>query len=1405
MPMKPERKEPLGLWSSVFLSNWFFIWVLPILARSRISGIKNLVFKLRHDESARYNADRLEAAWNLELTLPASERSILRALRRVYGRTYAFIGLYKIVWGIFTWLSAYWLLKKIISFTADRVANVTGLNMDDGHYYSIALLFASLFSSIAIHQLYSECNRVGIQVRAACTALVYRKSLKLSVIRGGAGEVINIYSTDVSRVVDAVTNFHFLWSAFLEVTAIVILAWTEVGISALPCLGFVILLLPMQMYLGSKISALNREQTSVTTSRVHIMSEILTAIKLLKFYNWESPFDEKITKIRAREMALIRQGMFVKAVNFTVVFAIPVFVALSSLGMYVATDHKLTASISFTVLSVYNTLRYPALMLPLAVRSTAGAMTALTRLNEFLSLAEVVEIVPKTPPPGSDVAVSIKNSSFKWDGIEESAAVTLTDININIKRGSKVAIIGDVGAGKSSLIAAILGQIRQVEGDPIDVYGSTVLMSQEAWLLNVTLRDNILFGKEMNRAEYKECIRVAALQRDLTLLIAGDKTEIAERGANLSGGQKQRVSLARTIYADKDIVLLDDSLSAVDQHVGVHIFEECFMKYLARKTVIVSMNQLQYLPRMDHIIVMREGKIAMQGTFDQLLTNPGFTDFCQQIAAPAPAEGVDEEPFVPLNQSGFELPEDTTEPDSKDASTYQIEEHSVFSSRDPVLAVEAKNEAKNMIELNQLSVMSKNQMSVRFRDLNESTIRRELEKDAGTTIRSLGSRHDLAAAVRRNEMSVYSEADVEGLDDMLNERKGQLVQEDTSAASTGFGDFKTYGRAAGSSTKPTQAMLSAPQIRPTPKGAGTSVTIAVMCFFFLVHGVRIGSDYFLRLWVPRVGGFSDSFYLGIYGMLTVVFATGVLTRGILFAILATKKATFLHDRLFGAVIRAPMGFFDSTPLGRVLSAFSKHQLHTDDTLPDAAMQGLQYAPLGLGALLLCAIIVPWNWAPCIGLVIIGGAMVKLSTPAETKTKAMEAITKPPIFNHLAATLEGLFSIRAYHAQSRFDDMNLEKLDTNHAAMMAAMNVRSFQALYLDFASSFVVYFTALLLVVAPVTSELPSVTGLALSNALQMLVFVQWTVRMWGEVQSQMSSVGQLDYYAQIKPEAPAVVPSNPVPKLWPDQGNISFDSVVLRYKEGGVNVLKNINLSIKSTEKIGIVGRTGSGKSTLLTALLRIVELAEGTIRIDGVDISKIGLNDLRSNIAIIPQEPVLFVGTIRSNLDPFGKSTDAEIWAALDLVQLGDKIRAMPAKLDTEVVENGKNFSLGLRQCVCISRAMLGGRSVLVLDEATAAIDVKTDMMIQESIRVGFRDKTVLCIAHRLETIIDYDRVLVMDGGVVQEFDEPIALLKKEGGVFADMCAASGDIQGFIDAAQKAHDERLLKKGLPVVSQVE
>ncbi|EGF76338.1 hypothetical protein BATDEDRAFT_21115 [Batrachochytrium dendrobatidis JAM81] len=1131
--------------------------------------------------------------------------------------------------------------------------------MLNGHMYALALFLSSFFSSIAIHQQYAECNRVGIKIRAAITGMVYRKSLRVSRLKGGAGEVINILSTDVTRINDAVVNFHFLWAAFVEVVLILGISFSEIGVSALPALAWVLILLPIQVYLGKLTNDYNRDQTSATTERVHLMSEILTAIKLIKFYAWEKPFTEKISEIRQREMELIYNGLIVKTVNFAVVFAVPVLVALTCLSTYVGTGNRLTASVSFTVLSVFNTLRYPFFMLPMAVKSTAGALTAFGRLETFFHLEEVEELKVIPAPADCDLALHISKSNFKWDGAEGDDP-SLRDVSLAIKKGSRVAIVGDVGSGKSSLIAALLGQIRQVSGPEIKLYGTTAYMSQEAWILNMTLRQNILFGKDMDMERYQEVIRVAGLQRDLTLLLSADQTELAERGANLSGGQRQRVSLARTIYYDAEIVILDDPLSAVDQHVGRHIFEECFLKHLGNKTLIIALNQLQYLSQMDYVVFIENGTIRSQGTYSSLM-----------------------------------------------------ETDTVFS------------------ELNELSVYSISQTRQPHHDSPDD----DDEEDA-----------------------------------IL---RGKLVQDDLSTQSAGFGDFVAYARS----------------------GSGSVVTISIMIMFVLVHGIRIAGDYWLRLWVPRIGGFSDAVYIGVYGVFAIAFTIGAFFRGLFFSQATSYKAFTLHSKLFHAVMHAPMSFFDMTPLGRILSAFSKHQLHVDDTMLDSAMQALQYFPLGLGALVLCAAIIPWGWAPAIGIVIIAYLFIRYSNPADLKTKSLEAISKPPIYAHLTATLEGLFSVRAYHAQDRFDSINLERIDTNHEALFSMQCVKSFQALYLDILSSLFIYFSSLLLVVNRDQPGIDSVGGLALSNALQMLVFVQWTVRMWGEVETQMASVGQLVYYGATKPEAPFEIPEKKPPADWPTKGLINFNNIVLKYQKFGVAVLKNVSCTIYPTEKIGIVGRTGSGKSTLLVSLLRIVESSEGKITIDGLDVSQIGLHDLRNKVAIIPQEPVMFVGTLRSNLDPFSRSTDEEIWKALDAVQLGDKVRSMPSKLETAVTENGKSVSQGQRQLVCIARAILSKAKILVLDEATASLDAKTDLLIQETIKKNFADLTMLTIAHRLNTIIDCDRVLVMDAGKVVEFDEPIKLLDIPDGVFRSLVEQTGDAAAakLRECAEDARQERV------------
>ncbi|KAG5461158.1 MAG: P-loop containing nucleoside triphosphate hydrolase protein [Olpidium bornovanus] len=1335
--LPPARTQRL-LRPSNLLSRWLYLWVWPLAADARrpAADVARMGLELADSENATINADRLQA----------ENPSVFRALKAAYGTSYLLLGLWKISWAFFTWLAAWYLLKVFLAYLQEfqDAAGVDSASpvpvalptAQSGHLLAAAMFGAALLSSISIHQLYGQCCRQGMQIKAALTGVIYRKCLRSSHIRGGAGDVVNLLATDVTRVVDAVANFHFLWSAFVEAAVILVLAFVELGTAALPALAFVVLLLPVQWWLGRASSRLATESTGVTTSRVHLMSEILTAMKLIKFYAWEVPFSDCLDEIRAREMSMIRRNMTVKALNFMIVFAIPVFAALSSLAVWVfLLRRRLTPAVSFTALSLFNTLRYPFLMLPLAVSSTSAARIAFSRITRFLTSPEVEELTPLAPAPENPTAIRVRESDFRWDG-EEKAGPTLSRISLEVKRGQIVAVIGDVGSGKTSLIAALMGQIRQVAGPKADVYGTTSYVPQEPWLLNYTLRDNIVFGSPFDRRRFDEVIRVCALQRDLSLLIAGENTEIAERGSNLSGGQKQRASIARAVYNDADTVLLDDPLSAVDQAVGRHIFQECFKTYLKGKTVVLAIHQLQYLSEVDHIVWMKEGGIAAQGSYEELMA--GNPDFAHLITNHVVSDDDTEEESIE-----DELPK-LASIDAADAQALLQQEPSADRHIKLVQSQTSAADLAHACEMNPLSITDRSQLlSRRAREINEMTISQMIERNQLSVLS--GARpivsHDVAEHIRKNELTVHSLPDVAEFGESDHRPSQRLVKEDKSSeASTGL-----YAKYA---------------------AAGRGATVA---------------------WLV--------------------------------------KATALHQKMFRAVMNAPMAFFDSTPIGRILSAFSKHQLNIDDSMPNAAMQALQYAPLGLGAMILVSATIPMAWLPISVLAAAGLWVAAFASGAEKRFNNAEAMTKPAVISHFTASLEGLFSIRSFHAGHRFDRENLAKIDDNHRFLYAQLMTKSWTALALDVVTSLMVYFTCLLVVVYREAEDMDSIAGLGLSNALQMLVFVQWTVRTVGEIQGQMSSVGQLAYYGERTPrEAPAELPGTITDAKWPQRGAIEFRDVVLKSHRFGVAVLKGVSFAIHPREKIGIVGRTGSGKSTLLISLLRIVEAHQGQILIDGLDVGTIGLRDLRTKIAIIPQvskqsgvkgsnrrqsgeafcflektkkieaavEPVLFVGTVRSNLDPFNANTDEEVWRALDAVHLGAKIRGFTNGLQTAVIENGKNFSLGQRQVSTVTArkpgrapcAVLSNTKILVLDEATAAIDMATDALIQQAIKDNFSDKTVLTIAHRLNTIIDSDKILCtfgwvrafMDAGKVAEFGEPLALMNKRDGHFRGLVEQTG-----------------------------
>ena len=517
-------------------------------------------------------------------------------------------------------------------------------------------------------------------------------------------------------------------------------------------------------------------------------------------------------------------------------------------------------------------------------------------------------------------------------------------------------------------------------------------------------------------------------------------------------------------------------------------------------------------------------------------------------------------------------------------------------------------------------------------------------------------------------------------------------------------------------------------------------------------------------------------FVGIYGGASALFTIGILARGIIFSYSAIKKSVTLHNKMFRTVIFARMSFFNATPIGRILNAFARHQYACDAQLSDYLMQMLQYLPLSMGAIILCIAVMYQTIGVFGGACIFGAFILIYMGNSEAKLRDQDALTRSSIYSHLTATLEGLFSIRAFQCEDRFINMFMEKIDNNHRYLFSIQGIKCWSAFYIDILVSCVIY-TAVVVVVE-LKQEYPAATaGLVISNVLQLLVFLQWTIRMFGEVRDKLASVKQVSYYGNsVEQEPPHIIESNRPPEEWPAKGNIRYSNIVLKYHELGVAVLKSVSINIKPREKVGIVGRTGSGKSTLLISLLRIVESCEGQIIIDGIDISKIGLRDLRSKITIIPQEPVLFVGSVRKNIDLFDKCTDEQIWSALDACQLGDVIRKMNQKLESPVVENGKNFSVGERQLFCLARAICSKSKIFVLDEATAAVDPTTDALIQSVIKKNFADFTILTIAHRLNTIMESDKILVMDAGKVVEFAPPLALLSIPDGHFTSLLRETG-----------------------------
>ncbi|XP_065356725.1 multidrug resistance-associated protein 1 isoform X5 [Calliphora vicina] len=1225
--------------------------------------------------------------------------SIMPPIVKSFGGVFLFGSMMKLFTDILTFAQPQ-VLRLIIGFVEDSAKEGENQPEWKGIFYAVLLFILAAVQTIILGQYFHRMFIVGLRIRTALINAIYRKALVISNAtrkESTVGEIVNLMAVDAQRFMDLTTYLNMLWSAPLQIGLALYFLWQLLGPSVLAGLAVMIILIPVNGVIANRIKTYQIRQMKYKDERVKLMNEVLSGIKVLKLYAWEPSFEKQVLEIREKEIATLKSTAYLNASTSFLWSCAPFLVSLVTFATYVLIDENnvLDATKTFVSLSLFNILRFPLTMLPMLISNMVQTQVSVNRINKFMNSEELdpnnVQHDPKKPNP-----MSIVNGSFSWgDG-----DVTLKNINMEVKKNTLCAIVGTVGSGKSSVIQAFLGEMEKISGS-VNTVGSIAYVPQQAWIQNATLRENILFGRDYDRKRYNRVIDACALRADIDMLSAGDQTEIGEKGINLSGGQKQRISLARAVYSDADLFFLDDPLSAVDSHVGKHIFEEVVgpKGLLAKKTRILVTHGITFLPQTDNIYVMKLGEISEDGTYQELLNKKGdFSDFLLQHI-----------------QEGNEEVEDL------DVIKQQLE--------GTLQSDELKGKFEKVIKLARTESLS-DSVSVRSFESGRSSLRRR-------RIDRQDSQTSMISATSKTKLQI--------------EEQGKLIE--TEKSQTGGVEFAVY--------------------KHYIKSVGIFLSMATLILNFVFQAFQIGSNLWLTKWsndqqVANDTGLRDM-YLGVYGafgfgqVLSFIGATLCCELG---GLLGSHK---MFTTLFLSIMRVPQSFFDTTPQGRVLDRLANDVYVLDIIIPPTIRVCCSQMFRVLATIVVISISTPIFLAVIIPIAFLYYFAQRFYVATSRQLMRLESVSRSPIYSHFGETVTGVSTIRAYSVQHRFIDESDTKVDKNQVCKYPSLIANRWLAIRLEMVGNLIILFASLFAVLGGQTN--PGLVGLSVSYALQVTQTLNWLVRMSSDIETNIVAVERIKEYGETKQEAPWELENSRVPKDWPLEGQVVFDNFKVRYREGLDLVLRGISFKIAGGEKVGIVGRTGAGKSSLTLSLFRIIEAASGRILIDDIDIATLGLHMLRSRLTIIPQDPVLFSGSLRINLDPFEVKSDAEIWKALELSHLKVFVKSLPAGLNHEISEGGDNLSVGQRQLVCLARALLRKTKVLVLDEATAAVDLETDDLIQKTIRSEFKDCTVLTIAHRLNTILDSDKVIVLDKGEISEFDSPENLLNNSQSAFYSM----------------------------------